>query len=71
MNTQTRVKLDDLTPYREIPTKYPHLYSEKSWAWAVANRNKNGLSGAFHKVGKKLFVNEVSLVDCIVKQEGK
>ncbi|NOQ15365.1 MAG: hypothetical protein GQ583_12925 [Methyloprofundus sp.] len=71
MNTQTQVTLHDLTPFKQIPKKYPHLYSENSWKWAVANRQHNGLARAFRKVGKKLFVNELELAQCINEQVTK
>ncbi len=68
MNNTSHVKLTDLTPYNLIPQKHPHLYSEQSWTWAVKQRYNNGLAPAFRKVGKKLFVNEVVLAECIDKQ---
>ncbi|MEE9339934.1 MAG: hypothetical protein V3U87_17835 [Methylococcaceae bacterium] len=68
MTTKTQVKLDDLTPYKQIPKKYPHLYTDKGWSWAVKQRQNNGLAKAFRKVGKNLFVNEISLAQCIDEQ---
>ena len=68
MNTSTQVKLDELIPYSQIPQKYTHLYSEKSWKWAVTQRQHNGLARAFRKVGKNLFVNETILAECIDQQ---
>lgn len=59
------VKLDELTPYKAIPKKFPHLFTPEQWAWAVKQRKHNGLSGAFCKIGKKLFVNERVLAECI------
>jgi len=68
MTTATQVTLNDLTPFKHIPQKYPHLYSDNSWKWAVANRQHNGLAKAFRKVGKNLFVNELELAKCINEQ---
>jgi hypothetical protein len=69
-NTTQRqsISLVDLTPYAAIPEKYPHLYSKKSWKWAVKQRHYNGLAKAFRKVGKNLFVNEKALAECIDAQ---
>ena len=61
-------RLDDLTPAGLIPKKFPDLYTEKSWRWAVKQRKKNGLDRAFHKVGKKLFVDTPVLAECIIEQ---
>lgn len=68
MQTQTQTTLDDLIPYKSIPKKYPHLYNEKSWQWAVIQRQHNGLAKAFRKVGKHLFVNTQVLAECIDNQ---
>jgi len=54
--------------YQSIPDHYPHLYSKKSWAWAVKQRHHNGLARAFRKVGKNLFVNTQALAECIDAQ---
>ncbi|MDD2660274.1 MAG: hypothetical protein PHY54_11450 [Methylococcales bacterium] len=62
------VTLNDLVPYQAVPEKFPHLYSAKSWAWAVKQRHHNGLARAFRKVGKHLFVNEKVLAECIDAQ---
>jgi hypothetical protein len=62
------VTLTDLIPYQEIPKKFPHLYSEKSWKWAVKQRHHNGLAPAFRKVSKTLFVNIRVLAACIDAQ---
>ncbi len=67
-NQPQSVTLEDLTPYAAIPEKYPHLYSQKSWAWAVKQRHHNGLAKAFRKVGKNLFVNTQVLAECIDAQ---
>jgi hypothetical protein len=60
--------LDDIVPYQLIPNRFPHLYNEKSWAWAVKQRHQNGLAKAFRKVGKNLFVNTKVLAECIDAQ---
>jgi hypothetical protein len=52
MPDQTAVTLTDLVPYQSVPDKFPHLYSSKSWQWAVKQRQHNGLAKAFRKVGK-------------------
>jgi len=62
---QPLTTLADLIPYQDIPDKFPHLYSKKSWAWATKQRQHNGLARAFRKVGKKLFVNTAVLAECI------
>lgn len=64
MQTPTS-SLDNFVPYQLIPEKFPHLYSVKSWAWAVKQRKHNGLGRAFRKVNKKLFVNIQVLAECI------
>ncbi|MBS4028182.1 MAG: hypothetical protein KGZ58_06020 [Ignavibacteriales bacterium] len=66
---QINITLDDIIPSSDVPKKYPHLYSEKSWRWAVVQRKNNGLSRAFHKVGKTLFVNTRVLAECIVSNK--
>ncbi|ASF45232.1 hypothetical protein [Methylovulum psychrotolerans] len=66
--TQPLTTLADLIPYQSIPEKFPHLYSKKSWAWAVKQRQHNGLAKAFRKVGKKLFVNTAVLAKCMDSQ---
>lgn len=68
MPTQAATPLDNLVPYQSIPEKFPHLYSKKSWAWAVKQRQHNGLAKAFRKVGKNLFVNIQVLAECIDTQ---
>lgn len=55
----------DLICSHQFPDLYPELYTKNSWAWAVKQRANNGLSKAFHKVGKKLFVDPKALVECI------
>ncbi|MCQ8119831.1 hypothetical protein [Methylomonas rosea] len=66
---QLTTSLDDIIPYQDIPDRFPHLYPKKSWAWAVKQRQHNGLSRAFHKVGKTLFVNTRVLAECIVSNK--
>ncbi len=68
MLDQTPVTLTDLIPYQDVPEKYPHLYSKKSWQWAVKQRQHNGLAPAFRKVSKFLFVNIRVLAECIDAQ---
>jgi hypothetical protein len=68
MQDQPAVTLTDLVPYQAVPDKFPHLYSKKSWAWAVKQRQHNGLARAFRKVGKNLFVNTTVLAECIDSQ---
>lgn len=68
MQDQSPVSLTDLVPYQSIPDKFPHLYSRKSWQWAVKQRQHNGLAKAFRKVGKQLFVNTQVLAECINSQ---
>lgn len=71
MHNNSPIKLDDLIPYRDIPDKFPHLWSKKSWTWAAKQRQHNGLGKAFRKVGKHLFVNVVVLAECIDAQTEK
>jgi len=68
MQTNTSTTLDDLIPYQDIPEKFPHLFTKKSWLWAAKQRHNNGLGKAFRKVGKKLFVNKTVLAACIDAQ---
>lgn len=68
MQTNLNISLDVIVPYHTIPEKYPHLYSKKSWCWAVKQRQHNGLARAFRKVGKNLFVNTIVLAECIDQQ---
>jgi hypothetical protein len=68
MQDQPAVALTDLVPYQSVPDKFPHLYSRKSWQWAVKQRQHNGLARAFRKVGKQLFVNTQVLAECIDSQ---
>ncbi len=68
MQDQSAVTLTDLVPYQSVPDKFPHLYSRKSWQWAVKQRRHNGLARAFRKVGKQLFVNVQVLAECIDSQ---
>lgn len=68
MQDQPPVTLTDLVPYQSVPDKFPHLYSRKSWQWAVKQRQHNGLARAFRKVGKQLFVNTQVLAECIDSQ---
>lgn len=68
MQNKSSVILTDLIPYQAVPEKFPHLYSKKSWQWAVKQRQHNGLSKAFRKVGKQLFVNTRVLAECIDAQ---
>ena len=65
---QTPTTLEDLIPSSDVPKKYPHLYSEKSWHHCVNQRKHNGLAKAFRKVGKNLFVNTRVLAECIDSQ---
>lgn len=68
MQNPSSVTLTDLIPYQVVPDKFPHLYSHKSWSWAVKQRQHNGLARAFRKVGKQLFVNTQVLAECIDAQ---
>lgn len=68
MQLDVSTTLDDIVPYQSIPDRFPHLYSHKSWAWAVKQRHQNGLAKAFRKVGKNLFVNSKVLAECINSQ---
>ena len=68
MSAQATTSLDYIVPYQSIPERFPHLYSDKSWAWAVKQRHNNGLAKAFRKVGKNLFVNIQVLAECIDAQ---
>ncbi|OQK17243.1 hypothetical protein AU255_04955 [Methyloprofundus sedimenti] len=68
MTTQTQVTLNDLTPSKKIPEKYPELFPEKKWKWKVAQRQHNGLARAFRKIGRDLYVNELVLAECINEQ---
>jgi len=68
MHIHTEISLDNIVPYQLIPERFPHLYTKQSWAWAVKQRHHNGLACAFRKVGKKLFVNEKVLAECIDSQ---
>jgi len=68
MLKQATTSLDDIVPYQSIPDRFPHLYSKKSWAWAVKQRQHNGLAKAFRKVGKNLFVIPHVLAECIDAQ---
>ncbi|HIF50813.1 MAG TPA: hypothetical protein EYQ42_04680 [Thiotrichaceae bacterium] len=68
MSSNTSVTLDDLVPEKQIPEKYPHLYTKESWRWAVAQRKHNGLARAFRKIGKNVFVNVVILAECMDEQ---
>ena len=68
MQNTTTATLTDLIPCQAIPERFPHLYSAKSWAWAVKQRHHNGLARAFRKVGKNLFVNTQVLAECIDAQ---
>ena len=68
MQARPSVSLIDLVPCQAIPERFPHLYSHKSWAWAVKQRQHNGLAKAFRKVGKNLFVNTLALAECIDAQ---
>lgn len=63
--------LDNIVPYQSIPDKFPHLYSKKSWEWAVKQRHHNGLARAFRKVGRRLYVNTTVLAECIDEQVDK
>lgn len=65
MQTEKSITLADLIPHQDVPDKFPHLYTRKSWAWAVKQRRHNGLARAFRKVGKHLFVNTTVLAECI------
>lgn len=68
MNSLIPPTLEELMPYQDIPLKFPHLYSVKSWEWATKQRRHNGLGKAFRKVGKCLFVNIRVLAECIDNQ---
>lgn len=69
MQSRTSITLADLIPYQDVPDKFPHLYSKKSWIWAAKQRQHNGLARAFRKVGKNLFVNTKVLAECIDQAE--
>lgn len=69
MQAIVTTSLNDIVPYQSIPQCFPHLYSPKSWAWAVKQRQHNGLAKAFRKVGKNLFVNTHILAECIDNQQ--
>ena len=68
MLPRDQITLNDLIPHGDVPKKYPHLYNQKSWVWAVKQRHHNGLAKAFRKVGKNLFVNTTVLAECIDAQ---
>jgi hypothetical protein len=68
MQTHTTITLAELIPYQDVPDRFPHLFSKKSWKWATKQRHHNGLARAFRKVGKHLFVNINVLAECINNQ---
>jgi len=68
MTTTTQVSLSDLTPYQQIPKEFPDLFPAEKWKWKVAQRKHNGLSRAFCKVGRDLYVNKIILAECIAEQ---
>ena len=65
LQTEYQIDLNDFVPCKDIPKKFPHLYSDKSWAWVVKQRKKNGLAPAFRRIGKNLFVNLPVFAQCI------
>ena len=68
MQNESSQKLEDFIPYQDVPNKFPHLYTKKSWVWVTKQRHHNGLARAFRKVGKKLFVNISILAEFIDNQ---
>lgn len=68
MQTEKSITLADLIPYKDVPDKFPHIYTRKNWAWATKQRQHNGLGRAFRKVCKHLFVNTNVLAECIDTQ---
>lgn len=57
--------LDELILHQKIPDRHPELFPKNKWKWMVVNRANNGLSKAFSKVGRNLYVNERLLAECI------
>jgi len=70
IGNEDEVCLADLLASDLVPQKYPLLFNDKQWGWMVKQRKYNGLEAAFHKIGKRLYVNEKVLAKCINQQAG-
>jgi hypothetical protein len=42
---------------KEIPDRFPHLFTPRQWEWAVRNRRTNGFDRALRRVGNRFFVS--------------
>ena len=62
--------LDDLTPLDAIETASKGKISIQQGKWLARNREENGTSEAFVKIGKKLYANLPVLIRLITTQQG-
>ena len=49
----------------EIPDLFPNLFSRNQWAWALRNRERNGLYRAVRRLGRRLIVHVPTLLEVI------
>ena len=62
--------LDDLTPLDAVETASKGKLSTAQAKWLARNREENGTSEAFVKIGKKLYANLPVLIRIITTQQG-
>lgn len=51
------IQLDDLCTVDELAGKYPKLLTARAIRWQLRDREKNGLSLACVRVGKRLLIS--------------
>lgn len=42
---------------KEIPDRYPDLFTHRQWEWVMRNRDTNGVQKAVRRLGSSLFIN--------------
>lgn len=56
--TAPTLHLEDLYPVKELVAKYPNVLTEYTLRWQLRDREKNGLSRACVRVGKKILISK-------------
>ena len=52
-------------PAREVPERFPDLFTLRRWEWLMRQRQVNGLDRAVRKLGGRLYINLSVLFEII------
>lgn len=69
-DTTAALQLDDLHDIEELASKYPRILSVQTLRWQLRDREKNGLSPACVRVGKKLLISKTRYEQWLAARAG-